>query len=262
MTGLLAITLTGMLAAPATAITMGDGAVDGRRIEPYDLEWRQCSLQDGAWVDLGPLRESAVEIGEVALRVRQETTRPDGGQVIATTYFDRTSLSPLRIEQNVTTATGEPVARAEFALGPDGYEGMARRGGKSQQRSGAITRNMYQGAALGLPLATLDPSKAPFIFDASMMGFNATYRVEATLAGTETLRYRGEAVEVVLIDLRWEHNEIGDVYPPGPDASGGRFWIAQSPPEGFPYVPKYKTDSYAVEFIADTCAVSDEAQSE
>jgi len=55
------------------------------------------------------------------------------------------------------------------------------------------------------------------------------------------------------VDVEWHHRESGDVYLPGPDASGGRYWIVTEPPAGFPYVPRYKTDTYAVEFVGGFC---------
>ena len=43
----------------------------------------------------------------------------------------------------------------------------------------------------------------------------------------------------------------------GPDASGGRYWVVPEPPDGFPYVPRYKTDTYAVEFVRNTCPAAE-----
>ena len=52
------------LAAPdVQRITVGDGNVDGRRILAYEETWKQCSLQDDAWVDGGTLTEQATIIG-------------------------------------------------------------------------------------------------------------------------------------------------------------------------------------------------------
>lgn len=86
-----------------------------------------------------------------------------------------------------------------------------------------------------------------------MVGFDATYDVIAVWAGKETLDFHGQKIEARLIDVEWHHRESGDVYPPGPDASGGRYWVVPNPPSGFPYVPRYQTDTYAVEFTAGIC---------
>ena len=63
----------------------------------------------------------------------------------------------------------------------------------------------------------------------------------------------GRDVDVWLVDVEWHHLETGDIYAAGPDASGGRYWVVRNPPPGFPYVPRYKTDTYTIEFIADLC---------
>ena len=52
---------------------------------------------------------------------------------------------------------------------------------------------------------------------------------------------------------KWHHRETGDIYPPGPDATGGRYWVVPDPPPGIPYVLRYKTDAYAVEFEREYC---------
>jgi hypothetical protein len=127
------------------------------------------------------------------------------------------------------------------------------RGEETQELSGSITSDMLNGAALGLPLATLGYQKQPLEFMASMMSFDGTYNVTAEWVGKETLTFDGENVEAWLIDVEWHHRESGDIYPPGPDASGGRYWVVNDPPDGFPYVPRYQTDTYNVEFVRNTC---------
>ena len=107
---------------------------------------------------------------------------------------------------------------------------------------------------MGLPLATLPVQDKPLTFLTSMIGFDASYEVTTTWAGTEELEdSSGRPVVAHLVDVEWKHRELGDIYPPGPDGSGGRYWIVPDAPEGFPYVPIYKTDSYAVEFVQKFC---------
>jgi len=112
---------------------------------------------------------------------------------------------------------------------------------------------MWHGGALGLPLATLAADRYPIEFASSMMAFDGTYRTIATLHGTEMLDHDGDAVEALLVDVEWHHHETGDVYAPGPDASGGRYWLVIDPPDGFAHVPQYKTDTYLVSTLIDAC---------
>ncbi len=112
---------------------------------------------------------------------------------------------------------------------------------------------MLHGAALGLPLAMLEYQDEPLHFKASMVSFDGTYEVKATWVGRAVLQFEGNDIEAWLIDVEWHHNESGDIYPAGPDESGGRYWVVSNPPEGFPYVPRYQTDTYAVEFISGVC---------
>ena len=240
----------------ATQFTMGDGAVRGAKIDPYEFTWVQCSLQEGEWVAAPALTESAVVIGDHILRLRQKTQSPDGRKSSATTYFERASLSPLRMEQEVFTPDGARAASITRELSETGYSASTLRDGESSTKTGAVSSKLFHGGALGVPLATLDYDDAPFVFGGSMIGFDATYEIKASLAGRKKIKFGGAKIEILLVDVEWRHNEIGDIYPPGPDASGGQYWIVQNPPVGFPYVPRYKTDTYAIEFMPETCPAS------
>ena len=231
---------------------MGDGTVRGERLEPYEDIWIQCALQDGSWTDGGQLTETLLTIGDV-LRHSQRVERPNGPVSVSTTYFDRASIAPLRMEQRVTSAEGELLRAVTRTLTEDGYEGKAEQGGQKKEIAGKISSRMWHGGALGLPLVTVDPTRFPVEFTSSMVAFDGTYRTIATLAGHEKLEHRGQTVDAMLVDVEWHHNESGDVYPPGPDGSGGRFWLLPEPPDGLPYVLQYQTDSYLVSTLMDAC---------
>ena len=241
------------LAADSTAQS-GNELIDGRMIKPYSLTWSQCSLKEGQWISQGSLHEKLDLIGEMVIRHRQTTMRPDGGTGVATAYFDRRSFSVLRIEQEIHQADGMKAVWAEYDFDQRGYSGRKARGEDTKEVSGSLTSNMLNGAALGLPLASLEWQEQPLSLLASMIAFDASYDVTVTWAGKEEMTMQdGASVEAWLIDLEWKHRELDDIYPPGPDASGGRFWIVQQPPDGFPYVVRYKTDTYVIEFIQEFC---------
>ena len=233
-------------------MSVGDGMIDGSKIKPYELTWRQCAIQDDQWLDQGELSEELIVIGDQVLRHRQTTRQPNGVVSRSDTYFDRSSFAPLRMEMEATQ-DGMRLAYAERQLNAEGYSGTAIRGDTSKPLSGSVSSSMLHGGAMGLPLATMDYQEEPVRFLASMIAFDGTYDVVATWTGKETLLFGSEKVEAWLIDVEWHHRETGDVYAPGPDASGGRYWVVPNPPDGFPYVPRYKTDTYAVEFVAEVC---------
>lgn len=245
------------LCANATAIAenevvLGDGQIDGTAIEPYQLTWRQCSRQEDQWQHGGDVSEELVVIGDQVLRHRQTTHHPDGVTTRSDTYFDRPSFAPLRMEMEATR-DGNRIAYTERRLDAKGYSGFAIKGDNRKELQGTINSTMLHGGALGLPLATMSKQRESVTFRASMVGFDATYDVIAEWTGTETLKFNNQEIEAELVDIEWRHRESGDVYPPGPDASGGRYWLVSNPPTGFPYVPRYKTDTYAVEFVDGIC---------
>lgn len=241
----------GTAALADTRMIIGDGLVDGTRLKPYQLTWQQCSFQDGQSQDLGPLTEELVVIGDI-VRLSQSGVQPNGAVSRSDTYFDRSSLAPLRMEMEASM-DGKRLVYVERELAADGYTGIAMQGDQSKALKGTISSAMLHGGAMGLPLATMDFQDESIIFLASMVGLDATYDVVAEWVGKETLEFGGQQVQSWLIDVEWRHRESGDVYLPGPNASGGRYWVVQAPPDGYPYVPRYKTDTYAVEFGTHFC---------
>lgn len=233
-------------------MVMGDGTVRGERIDDYEFTWLQCAKQEDGWVDGGTMTESFVWLGDEA-RHTQQSEQPNGIVGVSTTFFDRASLAPLRMEQTVTGPDGKTLASVSRTLNKDGYTGVSRRGDLATDLSGLVNSEMWHGGALGLVLATIDSASYPVEFASSMIGFDGTYRTIATLAGRETLDHGDTSVEILLVDIEWHHNESGDVYPPGPDASGGRYWLVTDPPPDVPYVPQYRTDTYLVSTLLDAC---------
>jgi len=234
-------------------MVVGDGRIDGTKAKEYDLTWRQCSLQGEAWVRGADLSESLTVTGPDELSLRQVTHRDGGITVEASSNYDRKSFAPLQLEQTATSGDGDQLAHSIHRLTADGYEGHVNRGGESKDVSGDVSSHMLHGGAMGLPLALLPYQDTPLKFNASMIAFDASYTVTAEWAGSETIEYEGEAVDVWFVDIEWLHEGLGDIYPPGPDASGGRYWVAHNPPAGFPYVLRYKTDTYAIEFLPLAC---------
>lgn len=249
----LALTAFGGTAGASTEMIVGDGQVDGRKIEPFELTWQQCAYQDDEWISQGSVTETLSSIGDTVLRLRRNVRQSNGMTGISTTYFDRSSLAPIRMETEVTGVDGSLLAYSQRDLTADGYRGFAVRGADKKVVEGAVSSNMLDGGSLGLPLATIGYQEEPLEFLASMMSFDASYRVKAEWVGRAVLEHGDQQVESWMIDIEWHHEELGDVYPPGPDASGGRYWVVPNPPDGFPYVPRYKTDTYAVEFIKGVC---------
>jgi len=234
-------------------LVVGDGQINGLGAREYNLSWLQCSLQEGEWVRRSDLNEALKIIDENTLQVQQTGHPQEGVTVVATFIFERASFAPRSIEQKVTSADGKQLVYSIRELTADGYSGHMERGGESKDVQGEASSTMLHGGAMGLPLALLDYQSAPLSFRASMISMDATYTVTAEWAGKETIEYDGQPIEIWWVDVEWLHEGLGDIYPPGPDASGGRYWVAPNPPEGFPYVLRYKTDTYAVEFVEEFC---------
>lgn len=253
---LLLVSLSTYLSADeARTMVMGDGTVNGERLEDYEFTWLQCAKQEDGWINAGPLTESFLWLNDEA-RLSQRAEQLNGIASVSTTFFDRATLAPRRMEQAVTGPDGTTLASSSRVLDEEGYSGVSRRGDEVSNLSGLVNSNMWHGNALGLVLATIAPETYPVEFASSMIAFDGTYRTIATLAGRETRNHRGSSVEMLWVDVEWHHNESGDVYPPGPEAAGGRYWIVPNPPSSMPYVPQYRTDTYVISTLLDNCPES------
>lgn len=247
--------LSAMAGSAESLMEIGDGQIRGNNLKPYELEWHQCMKKENRW-QAGPmLREELVQIGPHLLRHRQMSAGRDGAENRSDVFHDRSSFAPLRMEKEAKSPD-QPPMQIWQSLTENGYSGIARQGDKQKALSGSISSSMLNGANMGLALATLPWQDQALSFAASMIGFDGTYKVTATWIGKDKLLHKGDTVEAWMIDVHWLHHESGDIYAAGPDGSGGRYWIVGNPPEGFPYVPRYQTDTYLVEFVGEACAGS------
>ncbi len=238
--------------ADPTQVQIGDGQISGMSLSSYDFVWSQCGATEGVWSTSPNLSERAVVIGDAMLRLTQSSSSEQGNST-STAYLDRASLSPVRFERKMSPPDGSAAMTLEHTLSEDGYHLVMRQGEQMRSKDGSIGSNMYDGASLGLALSRLSFDVDAYAFQSSMIGMEATYSTIATLAGRETVQHGDDALNVMLVDVEWHHDQKGEIYLPGPNESGGRYWIVQNPPEGVPYVLRYQTDTYVVEFEPEVC---------
>jgi|GEM_PF-2839872 len=238
-------------AGGTTEVFMGDGTITGAGIEPYDFSWTQCSYQDGEWTNMPSFRETLKIRADEELELTQIVLSPDGQRTEITHTLARSSLRRSAFSQTVTDADGTLSANASIRFSSEGFTVLVE---NQEHPGGAITSNMYGGAYLGLPLSTLDYSLGSFVLEAGMLAVQGTYRVEAIPAGIENMVVGERSVVAQRVDVSWFHFESGDTYEPGPNGSGGRYWLLTSPETGLPRVLAYKTDTYAIEFSPKTCS--------
>ncbi len=191
----------------ASELTVGDGQIDGARIALYELSWHQCMLNEGNWVNLPALTERLDVLEERTIRLRQVSTRSDGGTTTATTYSDLHSFALQKMEMVSRGADGAMLASAEYLFDEEGYSGSKARGGESKKVSGTLSSNMLNGMTMGLPLATLPWQKSPLTFLASMINFDASYEVIATWVQEDVLHTQdGGHMPIWLLDIEWQVN--------------------------------------------------------
>jgi len=240
-----------------TEIIMGDGEIVGDQLKPYDFTWNQCTYQDGEWVNGPPVRETLEIRSDGQFELSQFSSAPDGEQTVITHVLDARSLRRTELIQKVKTPDGVELGSARLTFSSDGFTVKV---GDEERPGGSISSNMYDGAYLGLPLSTVDYSDGGFALDAAMLAVQGTYRVEAFPMGVETIALVNGSANAQRVDVWWLHHESGDIYEPGPDGSGGRYWLLTTPQTDLPRVLAYKTDTYAIEYSPMTCDTEQNAQ--
>lgn len=101
------------------------------------------------------LTEQVAIIGDQVLRLRHVVERPGGPTTIATSYFERDSFGPRRMEMVAIMPDASRKLLAMQELDANGYRGWRALGGTPENVQGTINSKMLHGAVMGLPLATL-----------------------------------------------------------------------------------------------------------
>lgn len=249
----LSILLLLALAGEPRTINMGDGFISGENVTPYEYSWAQCSMVEGKWKNGSRLTERSAIIGSSLLRIDQTSSPQPGISSRVSHYMDLASLAPIRSEAHFTGQDGKPLGKRVWEFDADGYTAIISQGGKIVEKSGNLSNKMYNAIILGIPFAAIDDWDIPIRITGFMTQFDASYTITATQAGKGTVQVGKRDIDVRWIDVQWLHDEIGDVYPAGPDASGGRYWITEKEEQGLPRILRYKTDVYVIEHSPEFC---------
>ena len=251
----MAVILSGTaLADEVRVIDLKSGEFSLQSVSEYSYTWHQCALQEGNWITMPNLTEDLSVIREDLVRLRQTTVMPNGMLQLSTQYYDRVTFAPLKLEVDVGAPGQDRVYQARYTLDASGFKGSVKRSDGETAISGVITSQMLNGTTMGLPLAMIGDWNLPTFFKASMMSFEGSYEVTAEKVGTKLIKISDEEVEVLQIDVHWKHLESGDIYAPGPNETGGQYWVLSNASDHLPHVIRYKTDSYAIEFTPLTCS--------
>ena len=75
----------GGAADASNEMIVGDGQIDGRKVEPFELTWQQCAFQDGQWISQGAVTEALAPIGDTVLRLRRNVRQSNDVTGVSTT---------------------------------------------------------------------------------------------------------------------------------------------------------------------------------
>lgn len=236
-------------------IAVGDPALKGTTIGAYDATWNQSARRDGEWHEVAKLTETAkptTQDGRAVLEHIQTMTRPDGIVVRRVTTFDRGTLEPLGIEQQIENGPPNAPKAAHWDFdGPKLKTSVTKPDGQVDTKEAEIGSPMFYGMTFGLVLASLPleesyTAKLPVLIPQQGA---AKYWLIARVVGKEPFRAAdGKTVEAWAVETDWADYESGEITSVGgADQPGGTYYVVPDPPAGFPYVPKYANDTVIIE---------------
>jgi hypothetical protein len=244
--------LTGPVAAfdpEITPVLVGDGTVDGGRLQAFDGLWD--SYQRGEPdVRRGRFREHFElhddEMGSQWVH-EQLIFRGDVSVGAAVLRLDPSTLAPVKLVQHFADHP-QGIQRIQLDFDASGYTRRTTTDGIEAEDRVELPVAAYYGNSFGLAVAALPltdgyRARLPSVFPA----WDGLYWLELTVVGRAERSLSdeagGQSVEVFLVDADWLNVNDGSIYPPGPDASGGRYEIVVDPMPGQAPVWRYISDT-------------------
>lgn len=248
--------LTQRAAAEPATVAVGDRAVSGTTIGPYRATWTQKVKQEGAWVDGGTISEEAqvtTHEGKEALRHVQTVKNPSGQGAESTMIFERASLAPRFLRQQILNPPpGAPSEQTFTFQGPRIERRVTLGSGEIKSSAEELPMPMFYGMTFGLVIATLpleEGYEARLPVAIPQQGYKSW--VVVRVVGRERYTAKGgKPVQAWLVETDWVDLDSGEITSKGgADEQGGVYAVVPHPPAGFPYVPKYANANVLIEVM-------------
>ena len=235
-------------------LLIGNELVDGTKIQTYSGVWKQYTIQKGERIDNGFIRETGRMISFEDKQVfaqQQEIENAQGKKVTRQIILDRYTLKPIKIDTQIDAGRENNKRGSVVIFHDKGYVAQdVDEDGKIQSRSIMLPADMYYGMSFGgviatLPLETGFKVRMPTVFPS----WDGMYWLELTVAAEETVQAPDdETLAVYRVDAEWLNLADGEIYPAGPNSSGGAYYILKNNHKDIPRVWRYVTDTYEVIF--------------
>ncbi len=237
---LISLTLTCMA---DQAIIRGDEPLAGiEQIKPFHGVWSQRAAGEDGWTDAGTIEERLELLQDGNWRHTQISHRPDSSRVEAIRILAADTLLVRSLEQTLHGFPDTAPRSINVVFQDHQIRKQTRMSdGQVVEAKTCMPFDGYDGMIFGLVLAALPLKEGmqyrlPSVMSAFMHGFwaNADMKLAEPVKLADGKDYRQWRV-----DVEWLNINDGDIYPPGPDESGGSYYILENPPAGTPPVYRY-----------------------
>lgn len=214
--------------------------------QAYQGSWKQLVLVEGDWQESASINERMEAAGDDQWLHVQTSIPSDEMKVVSTRLVNRSDLFTTEVKQELL---GFPDTQPRSMHITYANKQIKRKilmaDGQEIEQMVHMPFDGYDGFILGLALSGLPLSDGKeYRLPSVMPNFMAGYWLHATVSdGGDVTLSDGSEQSIWFVDVEWWNINDGDIYPAGPDGTGGRYSIFKQPKSGQPAVYRYQTDT-------------------
>ncbi len=235
--------------------------VDPNRLKPFHAHWVQKQTQDGEQ-QLSPITiEEQLSRNGDGHWVHQQTMHhaEKSIKVYHSRTFDQHSMRLMNQSTQYENAPPKAPKSLSYELFNNHFTGLVTAADNSiTEIKHPLSMPMFDGQIAGLAMAALPlATDKKWSMPMTIPTMKAEFWLEASVTGKQSMAaHNGQQVEVWVVDALWHNLTDGDVYPGGPEHSGGTYYITVDQQPGQPVVMAYANNSTVILWDGETHAAA------
>ncbi len=233
---------------PAYTTPVYASVIDPTRLKPFHAHWVQKQQQDGQ-EKLSPITiEERLNRNDEGDWVHKQTMHHAEKpiKVYHSRTFDQHSMRLLNQSTHYENAPAQAPKSVTYQLFNNHFTGVVTAADNSTKDiRHPLSMPMFDGQIAGLAIASLPlGTDKKWSMPMTIPTLKAEYWLEAKVTDrTLMAAANGQQVDVWVVDALWHNLTDGDIYPGGPENSGGTYYITADQQAGQPVVMAYANNS-------------------
>ncbi len=236
---------------PAYTTPVYSSMVNTNRLKPFHAKWIQQKIEAGKTTTLPVTIEEKLIKDEQGnwqhIQVMHDEVKDM--KVHHTRTFDQQSMRFMTQKTRYENAPEQAPKSVSYELFNNRFSGeVVSADGALKSIEHPLSMPMFDGQIAGLPIASL-PLELGKKWSMPMVipTMKSEYWLEATVTAKKLMAAEnGNELEVWVVDALWHNLTDGDVYPAGPNNSGGTYYINVDQQAGEPVVIAYANQNAVI----------------